>query len=124
MRLGDTYYQKGMFSEAVDKYLIGLEHRGFTPDSINALREASTRSGIKGFYQKLVEQYKARAQAEQDKVAIAELYARLGEKDQAFEWLEKAFAEHADGLVRLKEELGFDNLRSDRRYFELLRSIG
>jgi hypothetical protein len=52
------------------------------------------------------------------------LYARLGEKDQAFEWLEKAYAEHADGLVHLKEELAFDSLRSDPRYADLLRRVG
>ena len=55
---------------------------------------------------------------------IAELYSRLGEKDQAFEWLEKAYAQHFDGLVRLKEEVGFNNLRSDPRYADLLRRIG
>jgi len=55
---------------------------------------------------------------------IAELYARLGQKDQAFEWLEKAYAEHPGGLVRLKEEVGFDNLRSDPRCADLLRCIG
>jgi hypothetical protein len=44
------------------------------------------------------------------------LYARLGEKEQALEWLEKAYAEHSDGMVRLKKELAFDNLRSDPRF--------
>jgi len=57
-------------------------------------------------------------------VDIAEFYARLGEKDQAFAWLEKAYVQHSDGLVRLKEELGFDNLRSDPSYADLLRRIG
>jgi hypothetical protein len=46
---------------------------------------------------------------------VAELYARLNEKDAAFEWLERAYLEHSDGLVRLKEEVGFDNVRSDPR---------
>ena len=58
------------------------------------------------------------------RVDIAEFHARLGEKDQAFEWLEKAYAAHDDGLVRLREALGFDNLRSDPRYADLLRRVG
>jgi serine/threonine protein kinase/Tfp pilus assembly protein PilF len=124
IKLGDAYYEKGMFSEAVEEYLKGFAEGGFTADKIAELREAFARSGIKGFYQKLLEQFKAGPQTEQDKVTIAELYARLGEKDQAFEWLEKAYAEHSDGLVRLKEELGFDNLRSDPRYADLVRRVG
>ena len=47
-----------------------------------------------------------------------------GEKDAAFEWLEKAYAAHDHQIVRLKEELGYDNLRSDPRYADLLRRVG
>ena len=112
------------FSEAVEEYLKWFATLGFTPDQIGELRKAFARSGIKGFYRKLLEQSKAVPQAEQDEFSIAELHARLGEKDQAFEWLEKAYAERSDNLLRLKEELGFDNLRSDPRYADLLRRIG
>ena len=79
---------------------------------------------MKGFYLKWIERLKSKPQKEQDYVDIGELYARLGEKDQAFEWLEKAYAERSDGLLRLKEDLGFDNIRSDPRYADLLRRIG
>ena len=123
-KFGDVLYQKGMFGEAVEEYLKGLAQDETPPDKIAQLREAFARSGIKGFYQKWIEQLKAGQQTETDHFTIAELYARLGEKDQAFEWLEKAYAEHNDGLVRLKEEVGFDNLRSDPRYADLLRRIG
>ena len=116
--------EQGMFSEAVDAFLIGFARDGYASDKIAALKESFARSGIKGFLQKRIEQLKAGPQTEQDHVNIAELYARLDEKDQAFEWLEKAYGEHADGLVRLKEEVGFDNLRSDPRYADLLRRIG
>ena len=57
------------------------------------------------------------------RLQIAALYARLGETDAAFEWLEKACAAHDDEMVRLKEELGFDNLRSDPNA-DLLRRVG
>jgi 23S rRNA C2498 (ribose-2'-O)-methylase RlmM len=113
-----------MFGEAVEEYLKGFAQSGFSPDKIAELREASAKSGVKGFYQKLLEQFKAGPQTEEDHVLIAELHARLGEKEQAFEWLEKAYAERADGLAHLKENLGFDNLRSDPRYADLLQRIG
>jgi serine/threonine-protein kinase len=124
VKLADAYYQKGMFSEAVEEYLKWLATLGFKPDKIDEFREAFIQSGIKGFYRKLIEQFKAAPKGEQDEFGIAELHARLGEKDQAFEWLEKAYAERSDNLLRLKEEIGFDNIRSDPRYAELLRRIG
>ncbi len=120
--LADAYYHKGMHREAADEHLKFWTQRGSPPDEIETMRKAFSQSGMKGFYQKWIELIKP--QKEQDYVDLGELYARLGERDKAFEWLEKAYAQHADGLVRLREELGFDNLRSDPRYADLLRRIG
>ena len=44
----------------------------------------------------------------------------LGDKDRAFEWLEKAYEERSQALVHLKSRPMFDTLRSDPRYTELL----
>src|SRR4030095_3982637 len=123
-RLADAYYQKGMFSEAVEESLKALAQSGSTAEKTAALREAFAKAGIKGYLQKRIEQLKAEPQMERDHISMASLYARVGEKDQAFEWLEKAYSQHADGLVHLREELGFDNLRSDPRYADLLRRVG
>jgi TolB-like protein/Tfp pilus assembly protein PilF len=55
---------------------------------------------------------------------IAAIYAGLGEKDQAFAWLDKAYDERSDLLVNLKREQKFDVLRSDPRFSDLLRRVG
>lgn len=55
---------------------------------------------------------------------IASLYARLGEKDAAFDWLQKAADQQQADLVSLKIEPGFDGLRADTRFTELLRRVG
>src|SRR5262245_1082099 len=52
------------------------------------------------------------------------LYGGLGDKDQAFAWLEKAFAERADGLTWLAVEPMLDGIRDDPRFNDLLRRIG
>lgn len=55
---------------------------------------------------------------------VAELYADLGDKDHAFEWLNTAYQEHSAGLIRLRTDPILDPLRSDPRYAELVRKIG
>jgi eukaryotic-like serine/threonine-protein kinase len=57
--------------------------------------------------------------------AIAEVLAVLGEKEQAFAWLEKAFRDRDPGLINyLKNEHRFDPLRSDPHFTAMLRNIG
>jgi hypothetical protein len=46
---------------------------------------------------------------------------RVGDKDQAFAWLQKAYDERDDRLMFLKVDLYRDNLRSDPRYTNLVR---
>ena len=54
---------------------------------------------------------------------IAIIYAGLGDKNQAFAWLEKAFQEREGKLAYLKVDPLFDNLRSDPRFADLLRRL-
>ncbi len=56
---------------------------------------------------------------------IADVYAGRGEKDQAFEWLERAYGKHDAGLVpEIKTDPLLDSLRADPRYEIFLRKIG
>ncbi|MGH9898502.1 MAG: TPR end-of-group domain-containing protein [Pyrinomonadaceae bacterium] len=48
----------------------------------------------------------------------------MGEKDQAFAWLEQAYVERSDGLIYLKVVPMLDSLRSDPRFTDLLQRIG
>ncbi len=54
----------------------------------------------------------------------ASLYCRLGETNQALEWLQKAYQERSPRMEELKEEPAFDNLRSDPRFGDFLRRVG
>ncbi|MCA1604215.1 MAG: hypothetical protein LC775_01735, partial [Acidobacteria bacterium] len=122
--LAVAYYQKGMIRESFEQYLRALAQDGEPADVIAQYREAFNQSGMPGFYRQRVARIKTRTPVDEYAVQIAELYARLGETDQAFEWLEKAYSHHADGLLRLKEEIAFDSIRSDPRFGDLLRKIG
>jgi TolB-like protein/DNA-binding winged helix-turn-helix (wHTH) protein len=51
-------------------------------------------------------------------------YIGVGDKDQAFAWLDKSVAAHSPGLATLKVDPMFDPLRSDPRFDDLLRRVG
>jgi len=55
---------------------------------------------------------------------IAALYADLGDKDQAFRWLNTAYQERDLYLLRLKTDFSLDPMRSDPRFAELVRKVG
>ena len=55
---------------------------------------------------------------------IAALYAALGDKEHAFEWLNTAYQEHDISTIQLRTDFAMDSLRSDPRYTELVRKIG
>ena len=55
---------------------------------------------------------------------IAVVYACLGDKHKAFEWLEHAFRERDNKLAALKFEPRLDGLRTDPRFADLMRRVG
>lgn len=55
---------------------------------------------------------------------VAAIYSGLGEKDAAFEWLEKAYVQRDLTLAYLKVDPRFESLRSDARYTSLLKRLG
>jgi hypothetical protein len=64
-----------------------------------------------------------RARRYVDAYNIGEVYAGLGEKEKAFEWLGRAYEEHAGQLICIKVDPFLKNLRSDPRYKELLKKM-
>jgi TolB-like protein/Tfp pilus assembly protein PilF len=55
--------------------------------------------------------------------ALAGVYAALGEKDQAFRWLEEACADRDPWLVDMRVDETFALLRSDPRYGKILERL-
>lgn len=120
-RLGVIYAEKGMYDQAIKEFLkIGdhphaLGHMGHT--YARAGRIAEARATIP----KLQEHIRKDGIGAYE---IALVYTGLGEKDEAFKWLEKAYAARDKGLTYLKVDPCFDPLRSDPRFQDLLRRVG
>ena len=59
-----------------------------------------------------------------DPVVFVEPYIGMDKKDEAFLWLNKAYAQHSNSLTALKVDPLYDPLRSDPRFQDLLRRVG
>jgi predicted Zn-dependent protease len=114
-----------MYLEAIEALQKGINASGGRPMLIALLGHAYAVSGRRDEAMKILGDLKHRSKREyvsSDEVAL--IYAALGEKDQAFTWLEKAYAEHAFVLAYLKVEPMLDSLRSDPRFADLVRRVG
>ncbi len=98
------------------------------PDELAIARDATAvyaRSGAKAAIAREIELRKQLAKRLYvDPATIAYAYARLGDKAQTFEWLDKAAAEKSGGLQPIKVVHAFDKWHSDPRYISLLKQLG
>ena len=124
--LAKSYEQKGLYDQAVEACLKTPQFTVHGPAAEGTLREAYAASGWKGFWRKLLDLSKARAmQGNVDLYPLAEIYRRLGDKDQALATLEKAYEQHDQStLIWLNCDPFWDELRSDPRYADLVRRMG
>ena len=94
-------------------------------DFASAMEQGFRSAGWKGALTKGIEIRQAHRQSGYSSAyAIARLYADLGDRDQAFLWLNTAYQEHNDYLPNLKNDFLLDPLRSDPRFAELVDKVG
>ena len=128
--LRDAYEAKGLYPEAIAETRIAsvlLERQSAesAEREAAAFTEALKTGGAQGYQRKQLElSLKEYEQGYESAFGVAGIYAVLGDKDRAFEWLEKSFAIHADDLINLKIEPAFDGLSADPRFQDLLRRVG
>ena len=122
--IGGGYHQKGMIEEALAAYqravelggglhvLTGLAcvyaHMGMRDEALKILRELN----------------ELREQKYVPSTYNAVIHLYLGEPDQTFAWLEKAYQERHAYLAFLRVDPNFDSLRADVRFKDLLRRMG
>ena len=123
--LGWAYEQKSMFPEAIAEFENAIANWKDVSMPVAALAHIYAVTGKKkeaqGLLNQLIEQSKEHFVPAYD---IAAVYVGLGNRDQAFEWLNKAYEERSGFLPYIKCDRRFDILSSDPRYQDLLQRIG
>jgi len=122
-QLAQAYLQKHMNQEAVAELQTAAQLSGGSPTCLANLARAYVASGKRIEALKVLSELKARSNLAYSNAAeIAMIYASLGDADQAMTWLERGYDERFNPGVLLRP--GFDPLRSDLRFQNLLRRIG
>jgi serine/threonine protein kinase/tetratricopeptide (TPR) repeat protein len=119
--LGEVYHEMGKYPEALAEL---RKAQGPTQEARAAIGRVYAISGQKAEAQKVLADLLLRAKNGYLPGAhIAGVYASLGDKNKAFEWLEKAYAARDSQLEFLGVQPFYDSLRSDPRFADLLRRI-
>jgi TolB-like protein/DNA-binding winged helix-turn-helix (wHTH) protein/Flp pilus assembly protein TadD len=122
-QLAQAYLEKRLYGESIAELQKAVQLSGGSPTCIANLARAYAASGKRGEAIKLLSDLKKRSNPTYSYGSeIATIYASLGDRDQAMNWLEKAYDERFNPGVLLRP--GFDPLRSDPRFEELVRRIG
>jgi TolB-like protein/Tfp pilus assembly protein PilF len=123
--LGQAYERKGMYEEAISEFKEALSLSGQSPEITALLAHAYAVSGNKRQAQAILDDMIELSQGRYvPPYHIATIYVGLGDKNQAFKWLNVAYNDRQNILVFLKHDARLDNLRDDPRYQDLLRRIG
>jgi len=124
--LCEAYVQKSLFNEAVVECEKPLAISSGNALALAGLGFASARAGRKAETQKVLDQLNELSKQKYVPAwSRAIIYVGLGDKEKAFEWLEKAYEEHSLGTgdAIIKVDPIYDPLRSDPRFADLLRRM-
>jgi TolB-like protein/Tfp pilus assembly protein PilF len=105
--------------------LIMVMRKSERPERAEAFAAGYVKGKLNGACAALIEVLKNESQKEYvPPYDIARYYALMGDRDHAFEWLEKSYAERSGPLESIKADNFFEPLRSDPRYIDLLKRMG
>jgi len=116
--LGEVYLAQGQAQQALaemelePELAFRLQGQALAYHALGRKKESETALA------ELIAKYRADAALQ-----VAEVYAFRGETDQAFAWLERAYAQHDSGLAEIKADPLLKNLEHDPRYAAFLKKM-
>ena len=123
--LGNVYLRQARCEEGIAEMQKAVELSGRSSGYLRSLGYAYGVCGRRAEALAIIKEqelkYEKKEAHAQD---IAAVYSGVGDKDQAFAWLEKDFRSHSTSLSGITVNSSFDPLRNDPRYADLLRRMG
>jgi tetratricopeptide (TPR) repeat protein len=124
-----AYARKGDYAQAISEYeKMGPQGYGVSAENqliASGLGWIYAVAGRRKDAERVIQDFNTLSStASVDPLWVAQIYSGLGDKDRAFELLEKSYTQHSANLAFLKPDPFWDGLRSDPRYADLLRRMG
>jgi TolB-like protein/Tfp pilus assembly protein PilF len=122
---GLAHEQKGMYRDAMGDF---RKAKGLLADNLTVQADMGRIHALTGHTdeaEKAIEKLKQKSKKNYvNPYQFALIHIGLGQKEQAFEWLDKALHERSDMLVYLKADFRLDPIRNDSRFIHLGRKVG
>jgi serine/threonine protein kinase/Tfp pilus assembly protein PilF len=122
--LGLVYEQNGRLPDAIAEFEKTVHLIGGSTSMLALLGHAHAAAIQKIQAQNILEQLSALAKEKYvSPYLVGAIYAGLGQKDDAFSYLDRAYEERDSWMTHLKLDRRLDGLRADRRFTELLQRM-
>jgi tetratricopeptide (TPR) repeat protein len=124
-RLGTTYSLQGLHEAAIEEAQKAVALSGRSTETLAGLGQVYAAAGMSEEMQQVLDELMLHSRERYvSPYNVAKIYATVGDKEQAFRWLEKAYEERNPDFIELKVEPALDSLRTDERFRDLLRRVG
>ena len=123
--LGQVLRQQQRYPQAISEFEAALSESPGLPSIVSAIGHAAALMGDRTRAQEVLGQLRdLQGKRYVSPYEFALLNIGLGNKDEAFACLEKAFIDHSSWLIWMKMEPAYDPLRSDPRFAAMMRRVG
>ena len=123
--LGWSYLAQRRYAEAIVEFEKATELTGRSGEDLGMLGFAYGSTGRRDEALAIIKEMNAKyLRKEAAETDMASVYAGIGNKDEAFKWLEKAFQAHSSLLPGIGSDLQWESLRTDPRYANLMQRMG
>ena len=122
--LGWIYLHRGLPDQALEEFIEALRLQRADSNWLPMLRQAYAAAGMQGYWRKWLEWQQPRIRRGRlNPFYLAQIHAFLGETEQAFAYLDKAYEDRSVRPAVLQFNPNFDCLRADPKYEALRRRL-
>jgi serine/threonine-protein kinase len=122
--LGRALVQVSRYSEAMEHFQKALKFYGDSTNMLATFAHAATRAGKEEITQKILNQLQEISENMYvSAYDMASIYVGLGQSDEALNWLQKAYNEHAYLMIYLKVDPLMDPLRPKKQFKKIIQKI-